>query len=245
MAPRYDPPRPRLGGIMLTKLSIVPFLGLACSYSSVDIPYDEDGDGLMSDDEAAYGTDPQKPDSDGDSYDDGEEVAGNTDPTNRGDHPYEGGWPIDACRNDVESTGMGVGEIAPDFELEDQFGETVRLHDFCGKAILLTFGAAWCEPCRANASMLESIYQRYDPTEFIAIDVLYQDEDSRPATVETAANWAEVFGLTVPVLVDPDQTVIFDYVLANAIPSETLMKPGVEIFLLDTLGAAKQIDTAL
>ena len=140
---------------------------------------------------------------------------------------------------------MEIGGIAPDFELEDQNGEMVRLHDFCGKAVLLTFGAEWCAPCQAKASKLEALYQRYDPNEFIAIDVLYQDKEGQPATAETAERWVDLYGLTVPVLIDPKQTVILSWVLAGAIPSESLMKPGLEILVLDTQDADMQIDTAL
>jgi peroxiredoxin len=229
---------------MVRTLSIVPFLAVGCNYSDVDVPYDIDGDGLMGDEETEYGTNPEKADTDGDSYDDGVEVAGNTDPTNRGDHPYEGGWPIDSCRWDIEGTSVEVGGIAPDFELQDQFDETVRLHDFCGKVVLLTIGAEWCGPCQAKASKLEALYQQYDPSKFIAIDVLYQNVDGKPATLETAQEWADVYGLSVPVLVDPDQTMILNWVLAGYIPSESLMKPGMEIVVLDTQDADLQIDGA-
>ena len=230
---------------MVRTLSIVPFLALGCSYSEVDVPYDVDGDGLMEDEETELGTNPEKADTDGDSYDDGVEVAGNTDPNNRGDHPYKGGWPIDSCRWDVESTGVEIGGIAPDFELEDQYGDTVRLHDFCGKVVLLTIGAQWCGPCQAKASKLEALYQRYEPTEFIAIDVLYENSQYEPATSETAEEWVDAYGLTVPVLIDPDQTMVMSWVLANAIPSESLMKRGMEILVLDTQEADMHIDEAL
>jgi thiol-disulfide isomerase/thioredoxin len=120
----------------------------------------------------------------------------------------------------------------------------VRLHDFCGKVVLLTIGASWCGPSQAKASKLEGLYQRYDPTEFIAIDILYQDRNYQPATIETAEEWVETFGLTVPVLIDPEQTVITSWVLANAIPSESLMKRGLEIIVLDTQDADMQIDSA-
>lgn len=230
---------------MVRTLSIVPFLALGCSYSEVDVPYDVDGDGLMEDEETELGTDPEKADTDGDSYDDGAEVAGNTDPNNRGDHPYKGGWPIDSCRWDIESTGVGLGEIAPDFELEDQYGDTVRLHDFCGKVVLLTIGAQWCGPCQAKASKLEALYQRYEPSEFIAIDVLYENAQYEPATSETAEEWVDAYGLTVPVLIDPEQTMVMNWVLANAIPSESLMKRGMEILVLDTQEADMHIDEAL
>jgi peroxiredoxin len=230
---------------MVRTLSIVPLLAIGCSYSEVDVPYDVDGDGLMGDEEAEYGTNPDKADTDGDSYDDGTEVAGNTDPTNRGDHPYEGGWPIDACRWDIEDGSVRVGDIAPDFELEDQFGETVRLHDFCGKAVLVTVGAEWCGPCQAKASKLEALYQQYDPSQFIAIDVLYQNMDGQPATAETAQEWVDAYGLTVPVLIDPDAKMVMSWVLAGYIPSESLMKPGMEIFVLDTQDADLHIDEVL
>jgi peroxiredoxin len=226
-------------------MSIVPFLAIGCAAATVDVPYDEDGDGLMSGEESEYGTDPQKADSDGDGYDDGDEVASFTDPMDKGDHPYEGGWTINSCRNDIVPTGTDIGQISPDFELDDQFGETVRFHDFCGQTILLTFGAEWCGPCQAKASVLESLYQQYKDQGFLAIDVLIEDIDYKPATEETAERWADTYGLTVPVLIDPKLTAYANFVFASAIPSETLLKPGMEVLVRDTQDADTMIDAAL
>jgi len=44
-------------------------------------PVDSDGDGILDDDEAMYGTDPTNADTDGDGIDDGVEVLAHTDPT--------------------------------------------------------------------------------------------------------------------------------------------------------------------
>ena len=104
---------------------------------------DADGDGLTDVQEDALGTDPDQADSDGDGYDDGDELEANTDPLDAGDHPYAGGWPIDACRDDLNGQGWHESQVIPDLELMDQHGETVRLHDFCGKAVLVTFGGFW------------------------------------------------------------------------------------------------------
>jgi len=104
---------------------------------------DEDGDGLLRSEEEEYGSDPQNADTDGDGFSDGAEVDGFTDPTDADDHPYQGGWAIGACRHDIVGTGHAPGDIAENFEHPDQFGDTVRVHDFCDKAVMLVGAAFW------------------------------------------------------------------------------------------------------
>jgi len=103
-----------------------------------EAPIDSDGDGLSDDEEIALGLDPNNSDSDGDGYTDGAEDNSYTNPLDPEDHPYEGGWPIDSCRYDIEATGsFGVGEIVQNYKFTDQFGEEVSLHDFCNHVVLL------------------------------------------------------------------------------------------------------------
>jgi len=104
---------------------------------------DEDGDGLLRSEEEAIGSDPSNADTDGDGYDDGVEVEGFTDPTDPDDRPYAGGWAIGGCRDDISGTGDRPGDIATNFALSDHFGDTVRLHDFCDRAVLLVGAAFW------------------------------------------------------------------------------------------------------
>ena len=127
----------------MKRLVLLSAMAVACDAAPVDIPFDSDGDGMMDDDEVAAGTDPENADSDDDGWEDGEEVASYTDPADPDDHPYTGGWKIDSCRHDVEPTGNAVGDIAYDFELEDQFGDTLHLHDFCGQAVFIESSAFW------------------------------------------------------------------------------------------------------
>lgn len=104
-----------------------------------DVTYDVDGDGdgLLDSEEVDLGSDPAVPDSDGDGYDDGDEVAQHTSPVDEADKPYQLGWRIDACRNDIEPSGVGVGDVAENYSWGDQFGETVKLHDFCDQVVLV------------------------------------------------------------------------------------------------------------
>ena len=87
------------------------------------------------------GPDPEA-DLDGDSYSNQQEWDGGSDPEDPDDIPYKGGWGKDMdCRFDMEPTGNAVGEIADNFALTDQFGDTVNLQDFCGRPLLLELTA--------------------------------------------------------------------------------------------------------
>ena len=115
----------------------------ACDPAVVEMAFDEDGDGLLSTEEAELGTDPNEADSDGDGVDDGAELGAGTDPLDGEHFPYDGGWGIARCDADPEGTGKNVGDIVDDFSLEDQFGQKVKLYDFCQYAVLVTVGAFW------------------------------------------------------------------------------------------------------
>ncbi len=50
--------------------------------------------------------------------------------------------------------GIGIGNLAPDFELQDLDGNGVRLSDFRGKAVIVNFWATWCPPCKEEMPIL-------------------------------------------------------------------------------------------
>lgn len=57
---------------------------------------------------------------------------------------YIGGWGVGHCQDEVVPTGGSAkGDVAPDFFLVDQFGETLRLYDFCHQVIFLEMSAEW------------------------------------------------------------------------------------------------------
>lgn len=70
-------------------------------------------------------------------------TPGGDDGAGTGESPYEGGWPVGACRDDISPSGNAVGQVANDFALPDQFGDTVHLHDFCDRVVWLVFAAFW------------------------------------------------------------------------------------------------------
>jgi len=108
---------------------------------------DTDGDGLSDGREVKHlGTDPLQADTDNDGYSDKVEVDASTDPLNPNSYPieYDGRWPYDAsCADSLVATGHKQGDVAHNFELKDQFGDTVLLHNFCEHAVLLVSSAFW------------------------------------------------------------------------------------------------------
>ena len=56
----------------------------------------------------------------------------------------QGGWEIaTSCNDSIEPTGNAVGDITGGTDLLNQYGESVNLHDFCDRAVLIVTGAFW------------------------------------------------------------------------------------------------------
>jgi thiol-disulfide isomerase/thioredoxin len=70
-----------------------------------------------------------------------------------------------------------VGNEAYNFTATNEKGNTVSLHDFSGKYVLLDFWASWCKPCRAAIPHLKELYNQYHSKGFDIISVSI-DEDS-------------------------------------------------------------------
>ncbi len=90
------------------------------------------------------------------------------------------------------------GFLAPDFELKTTTGETIKLSDFRGQAVLVNLWATWCPPCRAEMQSIEKIYNEYKDQGFIvlAVDMTSQDNPERVLPFVTEQ------GLTFPILLD-------------------------------------------
>ena len=71
-----------------------------------------------------------------------------------------------------------AGRPAPDFTLPHlNSGEQVSLASFRGKAVVLNFWATWCGPCKDEAPLLESAWNRYKDQGVVVLGVDAQDFD--------------------------------------------------------------------
>ena len=97
-----------------------------------------------------------------------------------------------------DETGLAVGDIAPDFELETAEGETVRLSDYRGKRVLVNFWATWCPPCRAEIPDMQKLYDNED----VVILAVNMGE-----TPDKVTEFVKEFEMTFPVPMDAESEV--------------------------------------
>jgi cytochrome c biogenesis protein CcmG/thiol:disulfide interchange protein DsbE len=67
---------------------------------------------------------------------------------------------------------------APDFTLTTFDGTIFRLSEQRGKVVVINFWASWCIPCRDEAPILQSVWERYRERGVILVGVTYLDSES-------------------------------------------------------------------
>ncbi|MFB3915865.1 MAG: peroxiredoxin family protein [Terriglobales bacterium] len=92
-------------------------------------------------------------------------------------------------------TGTVKGKLAPEFELKDLDGNTVRLSDYRGKAVLLNFWATWCPPCKEEMPWFVDLQKEYGPQGLEVLGVAMDD-----AGRDTIANFIQSMSVNYKIL---------------------------------------------
>jgi len=121
--------------------------------------------------------------------------------------------------------GATVGKMAPDFELPTLGGNSVKLSDHRGKVVFLNIWATWCPPCRDEMPSMEALYQRLKGRQFEMLAVSIDQKRE-----EIVSPFVSKYGLTFPVLLDPDRKTYELYGLTGIPETFIIDKKGVIVF---------------
>ncbi|MCG8502360.1 MAG: TlpA family protein disulfide reductase [Firmicutes bacterium] len=104
----------------------------------------------------------------------------------------------------------GMMDLAmEDFEAVDFEGNTVKLSDYKGKIIFLSFWATWCPPCREEMPWMQEIYDEHKDQDVVILAVSPTSVEMRGGDdSDRAENQVRKFitenGYTFPVLLDKE-----------------------------------------
>jgi peroxiredoxin len=115
-----------------------------------------------------------------------------------------------------------VGDLAPDFQLEDTKGNRVSLSDLRGKVVMVNFWATWCPPCKEEMPSMEKLNQIMVGEDFVML-AINTEENGRSVVPAFLKNNPHDF----TVLYDDNGTVQQQYGVYRFPESFIIRKDGI------------------
>jgi cytochrome c biogenesis protein CcmG/thiol:disulfide interchange protein DsbE len=100
-----------------------------------------------------------------------------------------------AKSGDKIAEGSFKGKPAPDFALQTLDGQTLKLSDLRGKAVVLNFWATWCSPCKAEMPWFVDFQKQYASDGLQIVGVAMDD-----SAKEDIEKFAKQMGVNYPVV---------------------------------------------
>jgi thiol-disulfide isomerase/thioredoxin/predicted negative regulator of RcsB-dependent stress response len=95
---------------------------------------------------------------------------------------------------------------APEFQLADLGGKTVKLSDLRGQVVVLDFWGTWCPPCREELPHIQALHASYAGRGVRVIGMNYEQPEEDAARMRLVRDFVASNNYTFPVLVDHEFT---------------------------------------
>lgn len=93
-----------------------------------------------------------------------------------------------------------VGEVLPAYSAPTLEGDTVRLRDYRGRALLFNVWATWCPACEREMPSLQKLHEDLGPS---GLEVVGVSIDAGPGSERTVRDFLAEHGITYTILHDP------------------------------------------
>ncbi len=109
-----------------------------------------------------------------------------------------------------------IGRTAPDFALPAVIGSNVRLSEYRGQAVIISFWSSRCGVCARQLALLDRLYSTYRSAGLVVLAVSVDDEPVR------AAQYGREHAAGFPLLLDTTKAVSRAYAI-DRLPSTVLI----------------------
>jgi peroxiredoxin len=131
-----------------------------------------------------------------------------------------------------------VGDMAPDFQINEAGGASYRLSDLRGKIVMLQFTASWCSVCRQEMPYIEN--EIWLPKKDSGLVVLGVDRDE-PSDI--VLKFREDVGVSYPLALDPEAGIFGLYAIKEAgVTRNVVIDRNGKIIFLTRLFDRKEFD---
>ncbi len=132
------------------------------------------------------------------------------------------------CQSQVSTSGTNppvegtkVGNLAPDFTLQNLEGQTITLSELRGNPVMLNFWATWCGWCTLEMPFIQQIYQERQDEGLIILAV------NKGESLAAASQFIQSNNFTFTVLLDTDEAVSNRYGVSGIPVSVFTDKDGI------------------
>jgi peroxiredoxin len=137
-----------------------------------------------------------------------------------------------------DGTGIGVGNLAPDFSLDLLNSGKTSLSDFRGHPILVNFWATWCSYCVQEMPIIQDRFQRFGQN----LVILAVDEGD---SANDVSSFIRQSGYTFAVLLDPDYYAGNLYRISSYPMSFFIDQNGIIRYIADGMMLETDLDQGL